>query len=93
MGGMKFYKTYSFTDKDPVIDELATAISDTGLSYDDVSDRSDVSRTTLNNWFYGKTKRPQHATIMAVTRAIGFDWKLVKVGPTTVTRKLPARKR
>ena len=91
MAGMKFYKSYSFKDKDPVIDILKTAIKDTGLSLDDTSERSGVSRTTLDNWFYGSTRRPQHATIMAVTRAIGHDWRLVKVGPpmpknvTTVT--------
>lgn len=83
MAGMKFYKSYLFKDKDPVIDVLKTAIADTNLSYDDISERSGVSRSTLDNWFFGSTRRPQHATIMAVTRAIGHDWRLVKVGPPT----------
>jgi transcriptional regulator with XRE-family HTH domain len=76
---MKFYKSYSFVDKDPVIDTLRTAINNCGLSYDEVSDASGVSKGTLVNWFHGQTKRPQHATIMAVTRGIGYDWRLVRI--------------
>lgn len=76
---MRFYKSYNFTDKDPVIDVLRTAVADVGLSYEEIEELSDVKASTLKGWFHGKTKRPQHATIMAVTRAIGYDWRLVRV--------------
>lgn len=76
---MRFYKSYSFTDKDPVIDVLRTAVADTGLTYEQIEELSDVKAATLKSWFHGRTKRPQHATIMAVTRAIGYDWRLVRI--------------
>ncbi len=76
---MKFYKSYSFKDKDPVIDEVRTAIADSGMDYPEVSERSDVTVTTLYNWFYGATRQPRNSTIMAVMRAIGYDRKWVKV--------------
>jgi hypothetical protein len=32
---------------------------------------SGVSATTLHNWFDGKTRRPQFATVLAAARGIG----------------------
>jgi transcriptional regulator with XRE-family HTH domain len=90
---MKFYKSYMFKDKDPVIDQLRTAIGDSGMDYPEVAERSDVSVSTLYNWFYGMTKRPQHATVMAVTRAIGYDWRLVRVAEAPEPAKLDAKPR
>jgi transcriptional regulator with XRE-family HTH domain len=78
MSTMRFYKTYNFVDKDPVIDTLRTAVQRSGQSLEQIADASGVSIGTLNGWFLGKTRRPQHATIMAVTRAIGYDWRLIK---------------
>ena len=74
------YATYNFVDKDPVIDELRTIVSDEKASYADIHATSGVSVNTLYNWFNGGTRRPQHATIMAVARALGYDYKLVKTG-------------
>lgn len=91
-GGMKFYKSYAFVEKDPVIDTLRTAISDSGLTWEQVSELSGVSVSTLNNWFMGLTRRPQHATVMAVTRAIGCDWRLVKVREVTLGNNVKGRK-
>lgn len=79
MAKVTIYKTYRFRDKDPIIDELRTAVKDEGLSYQDIHLMSNVTVTTLRNWFEGETRRPQHATIMAVARAVGRDMKLVKV--------------
>lgn len=75
---MKFYKSYSFVDKDPVVDQVRTAINDAGLTYHQVSELSDVSVGTLVSWFHGKTRRPQHATIMAVMLGIGYEQRWVK---------------
>ena len=72
------YPTYSFREKDPIIDQLRTIIADEGLTYAKLHELSGVSETTLYNWFGGPTKRPQHATIMAVARAAGWDYRLVK---------------
>lgn len=73
------YKTYSFKEKDPCIDELRTIIADEEVSYAEINQMSGVTTSTLYNWFSGPTKRPQHATVMAVARALGYDYKLVKV--------------
>jgi transcriptional regulator with XRE-family HTH domain len=78
MSMLKLYKSYSFRDKDPVIDKLRTIISDEGKSYTEIAVNSGVSRTTLRQWFHGKTQRPQHATVMAVARSMGYDMDFVK---------------
>lgn len=73
------YKTYSFRQKDPVIDELRTIIKDEGATYKQISDGTNVSTHCLYGWFHGATRRPQNATIEAVSRYFGYERKLVKV--------------
>ena len=77
-GGLKLYASYSFKDKDPVIDEMRTMIQDSETSYAEVSRVSGVSVGTLHNWFNGATKRPQYATVMAVVHSLGFRAKFVR---------------
>jgi DNA-binding phage protein len=71
------YKSYSFTDKDPIIDEVATAIKDSGVNYKWIENESGVTSATLHNWFYGSTKKPQAATINAVLHTLGYKLSLV----------------
>lgn len=82
------YKSYSFVDKDPIIDRMRTIVDDESDSYKDVHLRSGVSTSTLHNWFKGGTKRPQFATIMAVARSLGYDMNLTKMkgSPGAVVR-------
>ena len=68
---LRVYKSYNFIDKDPVIDAIRTAVSDSGLSYKQIHDKSNVATGTLNSWLNGKTKRPMFATCWAVARACG----------------------
>lgn len=68
---IRMYNTYSFRDKDPVIDYLRTAKKRVGCSNGKISRDSGVSPTTLASWFDGKTRRPQFATVMAAARGIG----------------------
>lgn len=75
---MKFYKSYSFVDKDPMIDVARTAVQDCGLTYQEVSELSGVSVGTMVGWFHGATKRPQHATLMAVMYGMGYRQHWVK---------------
>lgn len=65
------YKSYLFVTKDPIIDALRTGVSDSGYTYNQIHNASGVSLTTLNGWFKGNVKRPQFATVAAVTSAIG----------------------
>lgn len=72
------YKSYSFVDKDPIIDRVRTIIADEGVSYTDVHVLSDVAVSTLYNWFEGKTKRPSHCTVAAVVNSLGYELVLNK---------------
>ena len=78
MAGLKLYRSYSFKDKDPIIDRLRTVINDEKVSYKEIEERSGVKVGTLRGWFDGATKRPQFATTMAVARSLGYDLSLVK---------------
>lgn len=69
----KLYKSYSFKDKDPIIDRVRTIYDDGDNTYAKVSEASGVSPTTLFNWFEGPTRRPQYATIAAVVSALGYQ--------------------
>ena len=66
------YKSYSFIDKDPIIDEVRTMVNDSGANYKWIEDHSGVTAQTLRNWFGGTTKKPQAATLNAVARALGY---------------------
>ena len=74
----KPYKSYNFKEKDPIIDQLRTIIQDEGASYKQLSVASGVSTSCLYGWFNGATRRPQHAPVMAIVRALGYDYRLVK---------------
>lgn len=82
------YKSYSFIDKDPIIDQVRTLIADEGESYLQIHDMSGVSVSTLYNWFRGETRRPQYASVMAVVRSLGYDLQIVRAGkPKTASIK------
>ena len=78
------YKSYSFVDKDPIIDEIRTIVGASGASYKWIEDESGVTQTTLYAWFGGKTKKPQAATINAVLRALGYKLAPVPNGAAIV---------
>lgn len=78
MTALNIYKSYSFRNQDPVVDKLRTIKSDTKYTDDEIHEKSGVSVGTLHNWWNRKTRRPQHATIMAVARAMGYKYDLVK---------------
>lgn len=76
--GLKLYKSYSFKDKDPIIDKMRTVLSDEGVKESEACELSGLSQSTLRNWFHGETRRPQFATVMALARSVGYDLELVK---------------
>jgi transcriptional regulator with XRE-family HTH domain len=91
MSDFKLYKSYSFRDKDPIIDQMRTAVQDVGLSYGQIEGESGVSSSTMYNWFHGDVRRPQFATIAAVARAIGYDIQLVSKRTAKIIRPHFAR--
>jgi DNA-binding phage protein len=64
------YKSYNFIDKDPIIDYARTKVFANG-GPSKMAKASGVTSTTLYNWFKGKTRRPQFATVAAVLLACG----------------------
>lgn len=79
------YDTYLFKDKDPVIDILRCLVAEScgnapiTAELRKVAEATGVSFSTLHSWFYGKTTRPQHATIEAVARYYGRTFNVPAV--------------
>ncbi|WP_166304652.1 hypothetical protein [Bradyrhizobium sp. 2S1] len=63
-----------------MIDKMRTLIQDEGLikKLKIVHEISGVSTSTLDNWFNGTTRSPQHATIAAVITSLGYEEEFVK---------------
>jgi transcriptional regulator with XRE-family HTH domain len=88
------YKSYSFINKDPIIDEIRTIYQDSGYTYKQIHEGSGVTTSTLTNWFSGDTRRPQAATVNAVLRAMGYKLGIVKntaSGVISITERKRAR--
>jgi transcriptional regulator with XRE-family HTH domain len=82
------YRSYNFVNKDPVIDKVRTIVQDEGLSYGEIHILSSVSDGTLRNWFEGETRRPQYATVAAVTSALGYTQEFKKARKPDFDREL-----
>ena len=78
MSALKLYKSYNFVDKDPIIDLMRGMLNEQHMPYIKISALSGVSEGTLRNWFDGKTKRPQFATVAAVMGAMGYRMSWVQ---------------
>ena len=81
----KPYKAYRFRAKDPVIGELRrialSKYGDLKLNYTTfgaIERAGGPGASTINNWLYGKTLRPQNASIEAAGRAMGMKRVWVK---------------
>jgi hypothetical protein len=70
---IKPYRSYVFRDQDPVIAKVHTLFEVTSSTYRAAHEASGVATGTMGRWFNGQTKRPQFATVNAVTRAFGID--------------------
>ena len=73
------YKSYSFVNKDPMIDQVRTIVQDSGMQYKAISEASGVSTQTLRGWLDGTTRKPQAATFNAVLRACGYKLSIVSI--------------
>jgi transcriptional regulator with XRE-family HTH domain len=91
MSELRLLKSYNFVDKDPVIDKMRGPVKQSEMTYAEISDKSGVSASTIYNWFEGKTKRPQYATVVAVMRVLGYKEFFVKKGVRVETRAAAAR--
>jgi hypothetical protein len=91
-GSLRLYRSYNFVDKDPIIDELRTIDEKEGLSYTQIHWLSGISVSTMRNWFDGKTKRPQNASIEAFARALGYRRKFEKTREVNFEREIAKAK-
>jgi transcriptional regulator with XRE-family HTH domain len=78
---------YRFIDKDPILDIVRTEVQRSGKTSKFISERSGVSVATLNAWFKGKTRRPQHITVKYVLDAIGCKMQVVRKSDDSVIRQ------
>jgi hypothetical protein len=85
---VKTYSTYSFRDKDPVIDEARSLTQQVAGTRDSkkffqvvraAAIKARLSPSTPVGWFKGKTRRPQSAAIEAYGRALGFKRAWTKI--------------
>jgi hypothetical protein len=78
---MGMYSTYSFVDKDPIIDVLRTAIQDEaavrGMSFNlmckMLAETAGCGPSTLHGWFAGKTRMPKFAVLNSIFVQLGCD--------------------
>lgn len=82
MARVKVLRTYRFLDKDPVKDKLQTMLQDEGLfsrkNMSRLAALASLAPTTLDNLFFGPTRKPQHATVMALVTACGYEMEFKK---------------
>jgi transcriptional regulator with XRE-family HTH domain len=78
------YKSYSFVDKDPIIDQVRTIIQDSHMLYKDIAEASGVGKETIRKWLDGGTKKPQAATLNAVLRACGHKLSIRPIAETEI---------
>jgi hypothetical protein len=97
---MKLYRSYMFRSKDPVIDQLRTALQDKLGSQFDFGDLKKIEEDggptagAMAGWFWGETKRPQNSSIEAAGRSMGLMrvWVPLKLedGPAP---RVPAKRK
>jgi predicted transcriptional regulator len=85
------YKSYSFVDKDPMIDQVRTIIQDSGKTYKHIAEDSGVNTGTIRKWLDGATKKPQAASLNAVLRSLGWKLSLRPLSVEEVVRFTPAQ--
>lgn len=89
---MKLYKSYSFKDKDPIVDRIRTIRDGLGWNNTRLAEESGVSLGCIWRQLDGPTKRPQHATVAAQLGAMGYHFEIVPRRTATVI-PLKLRKR
>lgn len=79
-GFIRLYRTYSYIEKNPVIDKVRTLVEDEGLmtNLTALHEISGVHESTFRNWWFGDTKNPQHSTVAAIITSLGYEETFVK---------------
>jgi DNA-binding phage protein len=70
-GPLKLHRSYNFVDKHSIVDEIRTAIEDSGEPIEYIARSAEVSSVTIYAWLSGKTRKPYTASVEKVARALG----------------------
>jgi hypothetical protein len=84
---MRRYDAYRFRGKEPVIDEVRTLVQNanggerkiTQKQLRAIENAGGPTVGCMTAWFFGKTQRPQSASIEAAGRALGYKRKWVRM--------------
>lgn len=73
----RIFGAYNFRAKDPAIDAFKTIVQDrygkvTRKALKEIDAGGGPRAGTMTAWFYGKTYRPQNASLEAAGRAMGY---------------------
>lgn len=78
---------YRFVDRDPVMAEICTIVTDSGKTCEEISQLTSrasgslkVAPSTIRNWLNGKTIRPQNYTVTWVGYVLGWKRGWTKIG-------------
>lgn len=71
MTGILRRNDYAFIEKHSIVDELRSAIQDSGEPVEFIAHSAGVHRATIDAWLTGKTRKPYATSIEAVARALG----------------------
>jgi transcriptional regulator with XRE-family HTH domain len=64
-------RSYNFIDKHSIVDEIRTAIQDSGEPVEFIARSAGVTRQTIDSWLAGRTRKPYATSLEAVARALG----------------------
>ena len=70
-GPLNLDRSYNFFDKHSIVDEIRTAIEDSGEPLAFIARSAGVHHKTIDAWLTGRTKKPYATSLEAVARALG----------------------
>jgi transcriptional regulator with XRE-family HTH domain len=70
----------SFTSAEALIEEVRNQLFGTGENYKVIAERTNVSRSTINNLAIGKTRWPRPTTLCPLLDTLGLEMRMVKKG-------------
>jgi len=63
---------------EPALKSIQSIAAQSGHTMASLANKSGVSRSTLRNWFSGKTMRPQLPTVKVVLKGLGYSVTFTK---------------
>jgi len=63
---------------EPALKSIQSIAAQSGHTLASLANKSGVSRSTLRNWFSGKTMRPQLPTVKVVLKGLGYSVTFTK---------------